>query len=81
MLDTDLFYLTIPTNNADEAISLENYLNQHGVLAAREGVEMVVCTLTDPAAAATIADLKKTWSMFWDHYDSGLWGLPVYQKP
>lgn len=81
MLDTDLFYLTVPTHNADEALSLANYLNQHGVLAAREGVEMVVCTLTDPAAAATVMDLKRTWNRFWDHSDGHLFGLPVYSKP
>ena len=78
---TEIFYLSLPTASADEAVSLAEYLNAHGVLAAREGTEMVVCTLDDPASTATVMDLKKTWAMFWTHSDGHLFGLPVFQKP
>ena len=80
-LGADVFYLTLPTPDADHAISLAEYLNQHGVFANREDAHMVVCAFTDPTKTSVVHTLRKTWQMFWDHSDSTLFGLPVYYKP
>jgi len=76
----DLFYLTLPVNNADEALSLSEYLNQHGVCAAPEGNDAVLCPLEDPTRVTVISQLRKTWALYWEHSDSGLFGLPVLLK-
>ena len=74
--------MTLPTDSADEALSLAEYLNQHGVLAVREGAEMVTCPMDDPAQAAVVYGLHRGWKRFWQYSDSGLFGgLPVYYKP
>jgi hypothetical protein len=75
-----IFYMTLPTENADEAVSLVEYLNQHGVLAAREGTEMVTCPMEHHSMAETVYNLHQSWRRFWEHSDSGLFGLPVYTK-
>lgn len=80
MMDISVFYMTIPTESADQAVSLTEYLNQHGVMAAREGAEMVTCPLEDPAKATELYRLHQGWRRFWEHSDSGLFGLPVYHK-
>lgn len=76
----EILYLTLPVNNADEAVSLSEYLNQHGVCAAAEGNDAVVCPMEDPAFAVTIHGLRQGWLRYWEHSDSGLFGLPVLLK-
>jgi hypothetical protein len=76
----EIFYLTLPVGNSDEAMSLSEYLNQHGVCASPEGNDAVICPLDDPARAVLVHDLRKTWALYWDHSDSGLFGLPVLLK-
>lgn len=76
----EIFYLTIPVNNSDEGVSLAEYLNQHGVCAAPEGNDAVACPVEDPAKGALIHDLHKTWMLYWEHSDCGLFGLPVLLK-
>lgn len=80
MTATNIFYMTLPTENADQAVSLTEYLNQHGIAAAREGTEMVTCPMEDPCMAAVVYQLRRSWERFWDYSDSGLFGLPVYLK-
>ena len=77
----DVFYLTYPLPDADHAISLTEYLNQHGITAVREDTHMVVCPLTDPTDIDAVHLLRKTWERFWEYSDSTLFGLPVYFKP
>jgi hypothetical protein len=77
----DVFYMTLPVNNADQAVSLTEYLNQHGFSAVREGVDAVTCPIDDETKVPVINSLRKGWEMFWEHSDSGLFGLPVYYKP
>lgn len=76
-----MFYMTLPTDSADQAVSLTEYLNQHGIMAAREGTEMVTCPMERPDLAADVYNLHRTWKRFWKYSDSGLFGLPVYKKP
>ena len=75
-----MFYITLPTENADQAISLTEYLNQHGIMAAREGAEMVTCPMDRPEIASDIYNLHRSWKRFWEYSDSGLWGLPLFIK-
>lgn len=81
MQDISVFYMTLPTDSADQAVSLTEYLNQHGIAAAREGTEMVTCPMEDPMLASEVHMLHRGWKRFWEYSDSGLFGLPVYQKP
>lgn len=77
---------TETVESADQAISLTEYLNQHGLLAFQEANDAVMipveCQGEDDAAAAerTIHMLVSTWGMFWQHSDRGLFGLPIYTK-
>lgn len=77
---TDVFYLTLPVDNSDQAVSLAEYLNQHGIAAGSEGVDGVTCPLDDPATAAVVHQLHQTWDRYWEYSDSGLFGLPVLMK-
>lgn len=81
MQDVSVFYMTLPTDSADQAVSLTEYLNQHGIAAGRDGTEMVTCPMEDPFMASEVYTLHRTWKRFWEYSDSGLFGLPVYQKP
>lgn len=72
-------YQIVMTNNADEAISLSEYLNGHGILAIAEGSEVTV-PLASPETNEHVGLLKRTWKMRWDHFDSGLFGVPIYSK-
>lgn len=78
---TDVFYITLPVNHRDEAVSLAEYLNQHGVCAHIDGVDAVIAALTNPDDAAVVVNLKTSWLRYWEHSDSGLFGLPMYTKP
>jgi len=66
---------------------LADYLNQHGFLAYKadndHGVEVPVeCADSDQVArkSADIYALIRTWRLYWEFSDKGLWGLPVYTK-
>lgn len=74
---TEVLYITLVTDNSDEAMSLSEYLNQHGFFAQQSEPNEITCPIDDPAACATIYDLRRTWKLFWEHSDSGLFGLPV----
>ena len=74
---TEVLYLTLVVDNSDEALSLAEYLNQHGFFAQQSDTNEITCPMEDPASAAVIHDLRKTWRLFWDHSDSGLFGLPI----
>lgn len=76
----EVFYLTLPVDNADQAVSLSEYLNQHGVCASPEGNDAVTCPITNPADSVLIHDLRQSWTRYWEHSDSGLFGLPVLLK-
>lgn len=82
----DVHYYTQPVDCADQAVSLAEYLNQHGWLAYKEGDDAVIvpmeCTAKEDAAdkSAVVYMLVSTWRMFWEHSDRGLFGLPIYVK-
>lgn len=81
-----IHYHTEPVDSADQAVSLAEYLTQHGRLAYKSGDDEVIvpleCQTEDIAAEATrtIHMLRSTWEMFWEHSDRGLFGLPIYLK-
>ncbi len=81
-----VYYHTQPVDSADQAVSLSEYLNQHGVLAYKDGEDQVIvpveCPTEDYAAESErkIFTLVTTWGMFWEHCDRGLFGLPIYTK-
>lgn len=77
MSPVDVLYLTIPVDNADEALSLAEYLSRHGICASRDGSDAVTCVLSDPGAAVDIHRLRASWRQYWEHYDSGLFGTPM----
>lgn len=76
---TTINYVVVQTQHTDEAISLAEYLNQHGICAVPEGQE-VTCPMVDPSVAEKIYQLQLSWEMFWEHSDKGLFGLPIYRK-
>lgn len=78
--ETEIFYLTLPVDNSDQGLSLSEYLNQHGVCAAPEGNDAVVCPMEDPLRTVLVHTLRKSWSLYWEHSDSGLFGLPMMIK-
>lgn len=73
-------YLAIALDNSDEAESLANYLNEHGVCAFKQTINEVNCPIENSDTLDLIEKLKDTWRMFWDYSDSGLFGLQVYTK-
>lgn len=77
---------TETVESADQAVSLAEYLNQHGLAAFKEADDAVMiplrCDNEDSAAAQerTLFMLITCWQMFWEHSDKGLFGLPIYVK-
>ncbi len=85
MLNCDVFYYAQPVDSVDEAVSLAEYLNQHGVLAYKSEGDHGVDIPMECGSSAEVADktaavhtLVSTWRMFWEHSDKGLFGLPIY---
>lgn len=82
----EVHYYTQPVDNADQAVSLAEYLNQHGWLAYKEAEDAVIvpleCPRKEDAAdkSALVYTLVGTWRMFWEHSDRGLFGLPIYSR-
>ena len=70
--------------SADQAVSLVNYLTNHGVLAFQDAPDAVMITMecpTEDIAAQqerTVHMLVSTWQLFWEHTDQGVFELPVY---
>lgn len=77
---TNVSYLVIPTDGEDQAASMAYYLNEHGVCAFVQKDFEVSCPLENLEAYSQVELLKKTWRMFWEYSDSGLFGLPMYVK-
>ncbi len=75
----NISYHTIQTDHVDEAISLASYLNEHGVCAQDSG-DAVELAVPDVETFERVEMLKKSWSLFWEHSDSGLFGLPLFIK-
>ena len=73
-------YLAIPVDSADEAESLANYLNEHGVAAFQQSINEVNCPLESDEARERIDTLKQTWAWFWEFSDCHLLGLACYMK-
>ena len=77
---------TETVESADQAVSLAEYLNQHGLLAFKEADDAVMvpveCSTEDQAGnqERLIHILVTTWRLFWEHSDKGLFGLPIYVK-
>lgn len=80
MTHVDVSYQTILTNTEDEAVSLAGYLTEHGVFAIVTDDNHVSALSDDTEAFETIQTLKRTWRLFWDNSDSGLFGLPLFVK-
>lgn len=76
----NISYHTIQTDHVDEAASLAFYLNEHGIC-AQQVQDTVELPVPDVATFETVELLKKSWALFWDTSDSGLFGLPMYVKP
>lgn len=84
----DIFYLTQPVDSVDQAVSLGEYLNQHGLLAYRsEGDDHAIeipleCSGREEVGEKTVLvhTVVSTWKLFWEHSDRGLFGLPIYQR-
>ena len=78
----NISYHAIQTDHVDEAASLAFYLNEHGICAQQvdDAVELPV---PDVETFETVELLKKSWALFWETSDSGLFGLPmmVFYKP
>lgn len=75
----NISYHTIQTDHVDEAASLAHYLNEHGVCAQHSG-DAVELAVPDADTFHLVEMLKKTWALFWENSDSGLFGLPMYVK-
>lgn len=75
----NISYHTIQTDHVDEAASLSLYLNEHGVCAQDTG-DIVELPVPDAETFEKVEMLKKSWALFWENSDSGLFGLPMYIK-
>lgn len=79
---------TETVESADQAVSLSEYLNQHGLLAFKEEGEIDAVLVTVEAPNEDMAAeqerrihmLRSTWEWFWEHSDKGLFDLPIYVK-
>lgn len=77
---------TETVESADQAVSLAEYMNHHGMLAFKEADDAVMITVESPTEDMAAAQerlvhmLVTTWQMFWEHSDRGLFGLPIYVK-
>lgn len=81
MNDTDICYLTLPVDSANQANSLAAYLNRHGYNAVAE-LNEVTCPISVDVGATTadIHQLRQNWSKWWANEDAELFGLPIFVK-
>jgi len=77
---TDLFYVTYVMDTEDEAVSLSEYLNAHGVGSCVSSTTEVTISLTNPSKMHNIYQLRKNWNSYWNNHMSALFDLPVYRK-
>lgn len=83
---TDVFYYAQPVDGLEQSVSLVEYLNRHGQDAQQDSPDQViapvVASTSSEAAAKTaiIHMLITTWRLFWQHCDSGVYDLPIYEK-
>jgi hypothetical protein len=77
----EIYYLTLPVDSSDQATSLANYLNAHGVEAVSDTDDGVTCPIPDTKLVSTIHQLHTSWRLFWRHSDEEVFGLSVYVKP
>lgn len=75
----NISYHTIQTDHVDEAASLANYLNEHGVV-AQQSDDAVELAVPDVETFTRVEMLKQTWALFWENSDSGVLCLPIYIK-
>ena len=68
------------TDNSDEAMSLAEYLNQHG-FRSKIRTKRNHLSHRRSATAATIYSLRKTWKGFWEHSTPVSFGLPCLIGP
>ena len=80
-LTDDIYYLTVPVDSADHAVSLAQHLTEGGVPAGVDGGDAVTCTLLSPEDMVRVHRLRQEWSALWAGIEPGLRGLPVYIKP
>jgi hypothetical protein len=77
--DTDTYYLVVALPDQNQATSLATYLTGHGLTAIAELNEVTI-PMDDPTKAAVVQQLRKSWALYWEHSDSEIFGLPVFQK-
>jgi hypothetical protein len=79
-----LHHHTETVASQDQAVSLVNYLTNHGLLAFQDSPDAVMITMECPteeiaAEQERIAHmLVTTWQLFWEHTDQGVFDLPIY---
>lgn len=71
--------LVYDTDHADEALSLSEYFNQHGIFAVVEDRKVFIPVEREEILGAC-SRLYQGWCDFWNYSDKGLWGLPIYEK-
>lgn len=77
---------TETVESADQAVSLTNYLSQHGMLAFQESDDAVMVTVEAPTEDIAAGQerlvhmLVSTWHLFWEHSDQGVFNLEIYVK-
>jgi hypothetical protein len=83
MQQSEIYYLNLPAGSADQVTSLVSYLKAHGIEAAEDYPDDVICPIdpSRPAQLSLIHDLHRHWRRFWEHSDSELYGIPLYVKP
>lgn len=82
----EVFYYTVPVESEDQAVSLEQYLTRHGQSAYKNQPDEVIIPLDCPTKescadqSSLVYQLVECWKLFWEHSDSGVFELPIYQK-
>lgn len=77
---------TETVESIDQAVSLREYLTQHGMLAFKESDDQVMvaieCPTEDDAAQQEriVHMLVSTWQMFWENSDQGVFDLDIFIK-
>lgn len=77
-VDIEPCVLEFLVESPDQAASLANYFNAHGVEAYPEGSDSVRCPVI--GSIEDIRHLRKSWRLFWKHSDAEVFGLSIYVK-
>lgn len=75
-----IFYVSIPTESADQTRSLSEYLTQHGLAAFEDGTDSVTVPMEDLSRATELEHTCAGWRRYWDNSCAELYGLPLYTK-